>query len=134
MRVRLATVMADKIVPGRNVQVTDFHRSIITSDDSFGVISFRTTIAWALAADYIYSVKNYQEFEINYFQDEDGMFTAEVPAIRGCVAWGKTLIEAYRNAIDAIESCLEAREMVAAKKIRKPRYAGLNIYRRPVHA
>src|SRR5207248_8893361 len=79
-------------------------------------------------------VKNYQEFDINYFQDEDGMFTAEVPAIRGCVAWGNTLREAYRNAIDAIESCLEAREMVAAKKIRKPRYAGLNIYRRPVHA
>jgi len=26
MRVRLATVMADKIVRGRNVQVTDFHR------------------------------------------------------------------------------------------------------------
>jgi len=26
MRVRLATVMADKIVPGRNVQVTDFHQ------------------------------------------------------------------------------------------------------------
>jgi hypothetical protein len=26
MRVRLATVMADKIVPDRNVQVTDFHR------------------------------------------------------------------------------------------------------------
>src|SRR5438445_12666965 len=26
MRVRLATVMDDKIVPGRNVQVTDFHQ------------------------------------------------------------------------------------------------------------
>ena len=54
-------------------------------------------------------VKSYQEFDINYFQDEDGMFTAEVPAIRGCVAWGKTLVEAYHNAVDAIESCLEAR-------------------------
>jgi predicted RNase H-like HicB family nuclease len=55
------------------------------------------------------------EFEINYFQDEDGMFTAEVPAIRGCVAWGKTLQECYRNAIDAIESSLEAREKVPAR-------------------
>jgi predicted RNase H-like HicB family nuclease len=55
------------------------------------------------------------EFEINYFQDEDGMFTAEVPAIRGCVAWGKTLRECYRNAIDAIESSLEAREKVPAR-------------------
>ena len=52
------------------------------------------------------------EFEINYFQDEDGIFTAQVPAIRGCVASGRTLDEAYRNAIDAIESCLEARERV----------------------
>jgi predicted RNase H-like HicB family nuclease len=80
------------------------------------------------------AMKTYQEFEINYFQDEDGMFTAEVPAIRGCVAWGRTLKEAYRNAVDAIESCLEARRLVAAGKIRKTRYAGLNVYRRPVHA
>lgn len=79
-------------------------------------------------------VKSYQEFGINYFQDEDGMFTAEVPAIRGCVAWGKSLEEAYRNAVDAIESCLEARAIVGAKKPRKVKYAGLNIYRRPVHA
>ena len=78
-------------------------------------------------------MKKYLEFDINYYQDEDGMFTAQVPAIRGCVAWGKTLEEAYRNAIDAIESCLEARGKVAAGKLRKPRYAGLNIYRRPVH-
>lgn len=79
-------------------------------------------------------MKTYQEFDINYFQDEDGMFNAEVPAIRGCVAWGKTLQEAYRNAVDAIESCLEAREKVAATKLRKPRYAKLNVYRRAVHA
>lgn len=72
-------------------------------------------------------MKSYQEFEINYFQDEDGMFTATVPAIRGCVAWGKTLPECYRNAVDAIESCLEARKKVMAKKPRKSRYAGLNI-------
>jgi len=83
---------------------------------------------------YIVRVKTYHEFEINYFQDEDGMFTAEVPAIRGCVAWGKTILEAYHNAVDAIESCLEAREKIGAKKPRKPRYAGVNIYRRPVHA
>ena len=79
-------------------------------------------------------MKRYQEFDINYYQDEDGVFTAQVPAIRGCVAWGRTLPEAYRNAIDAIESCLEARRKVAEKKIRRSRYAGLNVYRRPVHA
>jgi len=79
-------------------------------------------------------MKEYQEFEINYFQDEDEVFTALVPAIRGCVASGKTLEEAYRNAIDAIESCLEARRKVAALHLRRVRYSGLNVYRRPVHA
>ena len=79
-------------------------------------------------------MKTYQEFAIDYFQDEDGMFTARVPAIKGCIAWGKTLEAAYRNATEAIESCLEAREKVAALKLRKPRYTGLNIYRRAVNA
>jgi predicted RNase H-like HicB family nuclease len=72
-------------------------------------------------------MKEYQEFEINYFQDEDGVFTALVPAIRGCVASGKTPEEAYRNAIDAIESCLEARRKVAALRLRRVRYNGLSV-------
>jgi len=78
-------------------------------------------------------MKQYQEFEINYYQDEDGIFTAVVPAIRGCVSSGKSLQEAYRNAIDAIESCLEAREKVAAMKLRRNRYATVNTYRRPAY-
>jgi len=78
-------------------------------------------------------MKKYLEFEINYFQDEDGVFTAQVPAIPGCVAWGQTLEAAYRAAVEAIESCLEARRTVAAAGLAKPRYAGLNVYRRPVH-
>lgn len=80
------------------------------------------------------AVRTHQEFEINYFQDEDGKFTAEVPAIRGCVAWGDSLREAHRNAVDAIESCLQARAKIGVLKLRKPRYAGLNVYRRPLHA
>ena|GEM_PF-800166 len=79
-------------------------------------------------------MKDCQEFDINYFQDEDGIFTATVPAIRGCVASGKTLEEAYRNAVDAIESCLEARRKVEALKLRRVRYGRVNVYRRPVHA
>ena len=71
-------------------------------------------------------MKQYQEFEIDYFQDEDGVFTAQVSAIPGCVASGKTLEDAYRNAVDAIESCLEVRRKVGALKLRKPRYAGVN--------
>lgn len=79
-------------------------------------------------------MKAYQEFDINYYQDEDGVFTTVVPAIRGCVASGRTLEQAYRNAVDAIESCLEARRKVASLKLRRVRYRELNVYRRPVHA
>lgn len=79
-------------------------------------------------------MKKHQEFAIDYFQDEDGFFTAQAPAIPGCVASGKTLREAYRNAVDAIESCLEARRKIGAMKLRKPRYAGLNVYRHAIHA
>jgi predicted RNase H-like HicB family nuclease len=82
----------------------------------------------------IWVVKKYHEFEINYYQDEDGHFTAQVPAIPGCVASGKTLRQAYRSAIDAIESCLEARRKIGAMKFRKSRYTGLNIYRHAVNA
>ncbi len=80
------------------------------------------------------AMKAYQEFDIDYFQDEDGYFTALVPAIPGCVASGKNLRQAYRAAVDAIESCLEARRKLGAMKFRKPRYSGLNIYRHTAHA
>ncbi len=79
-------------------------------------------------------VKAHLEFEIDYFEDEDGYFTAQVPAIPGCIASGKTLRSAYRNAVEAIESCLEARRKVGAMKLRKSRYAGVNTYRSVVHA
>lgn len=79
-------------------------------------------------------MNTYQEFEIDYFQDEDGIFTAQVPAIAGCIASGKTLGQAYRNAVESIESCLEARRKVGAMRLRKSRYGGLNVYRRVVNA
>ena len=79
-------------------------------------------------------MKTYDEFEIDYYQDEDGWFTAQVPAIPGCIASGKTLREAYRNTVDAIESCLEARRKVGAMTLRRPRYRGLNVYRPAIHA
>ncbi|MCX7011506.1 MAG: type II toxin-antitoxin system HicB family antitoxin [Candidatus Sumerlaeota bacterium] len=79
-------------------------------------------------------MQQYQEFAINYYQDEDGVFTAVVPAIRGCVASGRTLEEAYRHAVEAIESCMEAREQVAALKPRRVKYSRVNVYRRPIHA
>ena len=62
-------------------------------------------------------MKTYHQFEIDYFQDVDGIFTTQVPAIPGCIASGKTLRQAYRNAGDAIESCLEARRKLLAHPI-----------------
>ena len=77
-------------------------------------------------------MKRYPEFEIDCYQDEDGFFTAQVPAIPGCIASGKSLRQAYRNAVDAIESCLEARRKMGALKLRNPRYAGFNVYRQAI--
>ena len=77
--------------------------------------------------------QSHQQFAIDYFQDEDGKFTARVPAVPGCVAWGNTLEDAHRAAIEAIESCLEAREQVGAT-ITGTHYDGLNVYQRSAHA
>ena len=78
-------------------------------------------------------METHQQFAIDYFQDEDGKFTARVPAIPGCVAWGDTLEDTHQAAIESIESCLEAREMVGAP-IPDSHYEGLNVYQRPAHA
>ncbi len=48
-------------------------------------------------------------FMITMFQDEDGMYVAECPAIPGCVSQGKTEAEAERNIQEAIKECLEVR-------------------------
>ncbi|MEW5766497.1 MAG: type II toxin-antitoxin system HicB family antitoxin [bacterium] len=50
------------------------------------------------------------EYYVIYERDEDGYFIASCPSIKGCVAAGKTLDEAYQNIKEAIESCLEALE------------------------
>jgi len=49
------------------------------------------------------------KFIVTLFQDEDGIFIAECPAIPGCVSQGKTEEEAERNVRDAIRECLEVR-------------------------
>ena len=49
------------------------------------------------------------KFIVNIFQDEDGMFVAECPAIPGCVSQGKTEQEAQDNIQKAIKECLEVR-------------------------
>ena len=46
---------------------------------------------------------------ITIFQDEDGIFVAECPAIPGCISQGKTQKEAEKNIRKAIKECLEVR-------------------------
>jgi len=53
--------------------------------------------------------KKNMKFTISIFQDEDGMFVAECPAIPGCVSQGKTKQEAEKNIREAIKECLEVR-------------------------
>jgi predicted RNase H-like HicB family nuclease len=49
------------------------------------------------------------KFLITIFQDEDGMFVSECPAIPGCVSQGRTEAEAEKNIQEAIKECLEVR-------------------------
>jgi len=42
--------------------------------------------------------------------DEDGVFTAQVPIIPGCISCGDTREEALDNIRDAINLCLASRE------------------------
>ena len=46
---------------------------------------------------------------VTIFQDEDGIFVAECPAIPGCVSQGNTEAEAVENVRQAIRECLHVR-------------------------
>ncbi len=46
---------------------------------------------------------------VTIFQDEDGAFVAECPAIPGCVSQGSTEEDAVANVRQAIKECLEIR-------------------------
>ncbi len=48
-------------------------------------------------------------FIITIFQDEDGIFIAECPAIPGCISQGPTEVEAEKSIKEAIKECLEVR-------------------------
>jgi predicted RNase H-like HicB family nuclease len=49
------------------------------------------------------------KFLITIFQDEDGMYIAECPAIPGCVSQGQTEAEAEHHIHQAIRECLAVR-------------------------
>ena len=46
---------------------------------------------------------------IAIWQDEDGVYIAECPAIPGCVSQGETEEQVRLNIRDAIKECLEVR-------------------------
>jgi predicted RNase H-like HicB family nuclease len=62
-----------------------------------------------------------QKYEIViYWDNEDKIFVAEVPELAGCMAHGKTQVDAVKNVNEAIELWLEtAREF--GDKIPVPR-------------
>ncbi|MBM3326889.1 MAG: type II toxin-antitoxin system HicB family antitoxin [Calditrichaeota bacterium] len=54
------------------------------------------------------------KYPITIYQDEDGVFIAECPAIPGCISQGATENEALTNIRDAIRLCLEVRIMATS--------------------
>jgi predicted RNase H-like HicB family nuclease len=51
-------------------------------------------------------------FNIVIEQDEDGVYVAECPALKGCYSQGATIEEALENIKDAIRLHIEARQAV----------------------
>ena len=49
------------------------------------------------------------KFPTVIYQDEDGMWIVECPAIPGCVSQGQTRDEAMENIKEAVALCLEVR-------------------------
>jgi predicted RNase H-like HicB family nuclease len=52
--------------------------------------------------------KQILDFNVFIEQDEDGIYLAKVPEIKGCYTQGKTLQEVLERIKEAIEVCLEA--------------------------
>jgi predicted RNase H-like HicB family nuclease len=46
---------------------------------------------------------------VTLYQDEDGMWVVECPAVPGCLSQGKTREEAVANIKEAISVCLKVR-------------------------
>jgi len=49
-----------------------------------------------------------RNFTVLIEQDEEGIYVAKVPDIRGCYTQGKTVEEAMERIKEAIQVCLEA--------------------------
>ena len=68
----------------------------------------------------IYLIKTqYGSFPCVFEPEKDmGGYTAEAPSVQGAVSWGKTLREAKRKIVEAIEGSIEARAISRAKQNR----------------
>ena len=61
-------------------------------------------------------------YHINLFwSDEDGLWIADVPDLRGCMTHGETRGEAVDNAAEAIEGWIETAKDIGLE-IPEPRY------------
>lgn len=54
------------------------------------------------------AVKDTASYAVRFIPAEEGGYTAEVPALEGCVTEGDTFEEAEKNAREAITLCLES--------------------------
>ena len=48
-----------------------------------------------------------ERLKVVYERGEEGVWLADVPALKGCHSYGRTLEEARENIIEAIRLCLE---------------------------
>ncbi|MEX2091001.1 MAG: type II toxin-antitoxin system HicB family antitoxin [Candidatus Paceibacterota bacterium] len=51
--------------------------------------------------------KSQTQYYVSYERDAKGGYIASIPAISGCVIYGKTLKEAHKNVEIAAKECLE---------------------------
>ena len=63
--------------------------------------------------------KKYMLLQVKIERD-DNVYMATCPALPGCITWGKTYEEAYKNVQEAIECHIEA-----LQKLEKNKYAFL---------
>lgn len=52
-----------------------------------------------------------KNFPVIVKQDEDGVFIVECPSIKGCRSYGYTIEEAMENIREAIEACLDSKDI-----------------------
>lgn len=63
-------------------------------------------------------------FSVLIEQDEDGIYVATVPHLRGCHTQAKTLVELYPRIEEAIELCLEVQQQEDKAESQKMSFVG----------